>query len=71
MSVHEQMKRLKDEQPLAELSSQMVTITSAGVMIFLLSLGVHQRYQWGQWRRTEQNLAVLFPGQPLQEEPEA
>jgi hypothetical protein len=35
--------------------------TSAGVVAFLVSFGLHQRYQWGQWRRLEQNLAALFP----------
>jgi ABC-type sugar transport system permease subunit len=33
--------------------------TSAGVLTFLLSLGIHQRYQWGQWRRLERELVAL------------
>ncbi len=33
--------------------------TSAGVVTFLVSFGLHQRYQWRQWRRLEQNLAAL------------
>ena len=38
--------------------------TSAGVVTFLLSVVIHQRYQWGQWMRLERNLPVLFPSQP-------
>src|SRR6266487_4332138 len=49
----------------------LLVCTSAGVVIFVLSLSVHQHYQWGQWRRMEQNLAAFFPGQLLQEKPEA
>ena len=41
----------------------LLVCTSAGVVTFLVSLGIHQRYQWGQWRRLEQNLAALFPSQ--------
>jgi len=40
--------------------------TSAGVVIFLLSVTIQQRYQWGQWMRLERNLPVLFPSQPGQ-----
>jgi hypothetical protein len=39
----------------------LLVCTSAGVVTFLVSLGLHQRYQWGQWSRLEQNLAALFP----------
>jgi hypothetical protein len=38
--------------------------TSAGVVTFLLSVGIQQRYQSGQWMRVERNLPVLFPSQP-------
>src|SRR6266566_4685978 len=38
----------------------LLVCTSAGVVTFLVSLGLHQRYQWGQWRRLEQNLVALF-----------
>src|SRR6266700_1729960 len=34
--------------------------TSAGVVTFLMSVGIHQRYQWGQWMRVQRNLPVLF-----------
>jgi hypothetical protein len=37
--------------------------TTTGVVILLVSFGLHQRYQWGQWRRLEENLAALLPGQ--------
>jgi hypothetical protein len=40
--------------------------TSAGVVAFLVSVGIHQRYQWGQWMRQDQDIPVLFPGQPRQ-----
>jgi len=38
--------------------------TSAGVVTFLVSVGLHQRYQWRQWMRLGRNLPVLFPRQP-------
>ena len=38
--------------------------TSAGVVAFLVSVVIHQRYQWGQWMRQERNLRVIFPSQP-------
>jgi len=41
----------------------LLVCTSAGVVTFLVSFGIHQRYQWGQWRHLEQNLAALFPSQ--------
>jgi hypothetical protein len=37
----------------------LLACTSAGVVTFLVSFGLHQRYQWGQWRHLEQNLADL------------
>ena len=40
--------------------------TIAGVVAFLLSVGLHQRYQWGRWMQLDHNLPVLFPGQPRQ-----
>jgi len=41
----------------------LLVCTSAGVVTFLVSFSLHQRYQWGQWRRLEENLAALFPSQ--------
>ena len=38
--------------------------TSVGVVVFLVSVGLHQRYQWEQGTRVERNLPVLFPSQP-------
>ena len=49
---------------LAMFSLPLLVCTSAGVVAFLVSEVIHQRYQWGQWMRLERNLPVLFPGQP-------
>ena len=38
--------------------------TGAGVVTFLLGVGIQQRYQSGQWMRVERNLPALFPSQP-------
>jgi hypothetical protein len=38
----------------------LLVCTSAGVVTFLVSFGILQRYQWLQWRRLEQNLGDLF-----------
>jgi len=38
----------------------LLACTSAGVLTFLVSFGIHQRYQWGQWSRLEQDLAALI-----------
>jgi len=38
----------------------LLACTSAGVVTFLVSFGIHQRYQWGQWSRLEQDLAALI-----------
>ena len=40
---------------------------SVGVVIFAVSLGFHQRYQWQQGLQMERNLPVLFPSLPEQE----
>jgi hypothetical protein len=37
----------------------LLACTSAGVITFLVSFGLHQRYQWGQWGHLEQSLADL------------
>jgi hypothetical protein len=36
----------------------VLVCTSAGILTFLVSFGLQQRYQWGQWRRLEQDLAA-------------
>ncbi len=46
----------------ALLSFPLLVCTSAGVGTFLVSFGLYQRYQWGQWKRLEQNLAAIFEG---------
>src|SRR5438874_5242485 len=38
--------------------------TSAGVVTFLLSVALLQRYQWRQWKRQARTMPVLFPSQP-------
>ena len=49
---------------LAVFSLPLWVCTSAGVVVFLVSVVIHQRYQWSQWMRLERNLPVLFPSQP-------
>ena len=48
---------------LAVFSLPLWICTSAGVVTFLVSVVIHQRYQWGQWMRLERNLPILFPSQ--------
>jgi hypothetical protein len=49
---------------LAGFTFRLWVCTSAGVVVFLVSVGLHQRYQWEQGTRVERNLPVLFPSQP-------
>ncbi len=49
---------------LAAFTLHLAVTTSAGVGTFLVSVGLHQRYQWRQWMRLGRNLPVLFPSQP-------
>ena len=49
---------------LAAFALPLWVTTSAGVVTFLVSVGLHQRYQWEQWMRLARNLPVLFPSQP-------
>lgn len=35
--------------------------TSVGVVAFLVSVVIHQRYQWSQWMRLHQEIPILFP----------
>ena len=49
---------------LAAFALPLWVTTSAGVVTFLVSVGLHQRYQWRQWMRLGRNLPVLFPSQP-------
>jgi hypothetical protein len=50
---------------LALLDFTSLVCMGAGIGLFLLSFGGLQRYQWGQWKRLERNLASLFPSKPL------
>jgi hypothetical protein len=49
---------------LAVFTFPLWAATSAGVVTFLVSVGLQQRYQSEQWMRVERNLPVLFPSQP-------
>jgi hypothetical protein len=49
---------------LAAFTLPLWVCTSAGVVAFLVSLVLHQRYQWSQWMRVGRTLRGLFPGQP-------
>ena len=48
---------------LAAFALPLVVATSAGVVTFLASVGLHQRYQWRQWMRLGRQLPVHFPSQ--------
>jgi hypothetical protein len=49
---------------LAMFSLPLLVCTSGGVVAFLVSVVIHQRYQWSQWVRLERKLPTLFPSQP-------
>jgi hypothetical protein len=42
-------------------ASPLLPCVSAAIVIFLVVLLAHQRYQWRCWRRADQHLNVLFP----------
>ncbi len=44
----------------------LLVCTSAGVVTFLLSVGLHLSYYWQQVKRRDQNLPVRFPSQTQQ-----
>ena len=48
---------------LAALTFSLWVTTSVGGVTFLLSLTIHQRYQWKQWMRQARTIPVLFPSQ--------
>jgi hypothetical protein len=45
----------------AVLTFPLPVCMSAGIVLFLASVGIVQRYQWRQWKRLEQKLTLLFP----------
>jgi hypothetical protein len=49
---------------LALFSLPLWVCTSGGVLAFLVSVVIHQRYQWSQWMRLERNLPTIVPSQP-------
>ena len=42
----------------------LLACVSGGGLAFLLSIGLHQRYQWKRWRHLLQSHAALFPSRP-------
>ena len=46
---------------LAAFSLPLAVTTSAGGVTFLVSVGLHQRYQWRQWRQLGRDLPIHFP----------
>ena len=50
--------------PLAAFTLPLWAGTSAGVVAFLMSGGIHHHYQWGQCKRVRRNLSAPLPGQP-------
>ena len=49
---------------LAAFTLPLWVCTSAGVVAFLVSLVLHQRYQWSQWIRVVHTLRGLFQSEP-------
>ena len=45
---------------LAAFTFPLWAATSAGAVTFFVSVALHQRYQWGRWKRVKR----LFPSQP-------
>jgi len=52
---------------LAAFTLPLWVCSSMGVVVFLGSVILHQRYQSGQWTRLERTLPVLFPSRPREE----
>ena len=49
---------------LAVFTIPLWVCTSAGVVAFLVSLVLHQRYQWSQWMCVVRTMHSLFPSPP-------
>jgi uncharacterized protein involved in exopolysaccharide biosynthesis len=49
---------------LSAFTLPLAVTTSAGVVAFLVSVSLHQRYQWRKWVVLDRNQPVLFPSQP-------
>ena len=54
---------------LAVFAVPLWATTSAGVVMFLVSVGIHQRYQWGQWKRLGRAMPGFFPHEPGAQKP--
>jgi hypothetical protein len=49
---------------LAAFGLSLATTVSSGIVAFLLSVGLHQLYQWRNWQQLGRDLAARFPSQP-------
>lgn len=49
---------------LAAFSLPLTVTVSVGVVAFLMSVGLHQLYQWRNWLRLGRDLPARFPSQP-------
>src|SRR5258708_12470088 len=49
---------------LAPFTLPLAVTTGAGVVTSLVSLGLHQRYQWKQWLQLGRDRPAVFPSQP-------
>ncbi len=49
---------------LAAFTLPLAVTTGAGVVTSLVSLGLHQRYQWKQWLQLGRDRPAVFPSQP-------
>src|SRR5438105_2378257 len=48
---------------LSAFSLPLTVTVSGGVVAFLMSVGLHQLYQWRNWLRLGRDLAARFPSQ--------
>ncbi len=51
---------------LAAFGLPLAVTVSAGVVAFLLSVGLHQLYQWRNWQQLGREVPARFPSQPGQ-----
>jgi hypothetical protein len=49
---------------LSALGLPLAVTISAGVVVFLVSIGLHQLYQWRNWLQLSRDLPIRFPSQP-------
>jgi hypothetical protein len=51
---------------LAAFGWPLAVTTGAGVVTFLVSVGLHEHYQWRQWLQLGRDLPAIFPNRPGQ-----